>query len=150
VEGLIEVFAGALAALSAVATVLGAWAWWQVRPARSFWVVLRAAQALVIVVALLSGAAAALGDRPDDGLFWVYSLVPVLVSFVAEQLRAVSAQAVLDERDLEDAQAVGRLPAAEQHSIVTAILRREVGVMTLAAGVTCFMALRALGTAPGL
>ena len=149
-EGLIEVFAAVLAALSAVAGVLGAWAWWQVRPARAFWVVLRTAQALVIVVALLSGVAAAMGDRPDDGLFWVYALVPVFVSFVAEQLRAVSAQAVLDERDLEDAQAVGRLPEAQQHSVVTAILRREVGVMTLAAGVTCFMALRAVGTVAGL
>lgn len=148
--GLIEVFAAVLAGSAALAAALGAWAWWQVRQVKAFWWVLRAAQALVVAVALLAGVAFATGDRPDDGLFWVYALVPVFVSFVAEQLRAISAQAVLDERGLKDARAVGRLPAAEQHSIVAAILRRETGVMTLAAAVTCFMALRALGTAAGL
>lgn len=149
-EGVIEVFAAVLAGLSLTATAIGAWAWWQVRQARQFWVALRAAQGLVVALAVLAGAAFALGHRPDDGLFWVYALVPVFVSFVAEQLRAVSAQAILDERGLADARAVGRLPAAEQHSVVAAILRRETGVMTLAAAVTCFMALRALGTAAGL
>ena len=148
--GVIEVFAGVLAGCAAGATLLGAWAWWQVRQVQAFWVVLRVSQGLVVGLAVLAGVAFALGDRPDDGLFWVYALVPVFVSFVAEQLRAVSAQAVLDDRDLEDAQAVGRLPAAAQHSVVAAILRRETGVMTLAAAVTCFMALRALGTVPGL
>lgn len=148
--GLIEVFAGVLAAFAAVATIVGAWAWWQVRQVQAFWVLLRASQGLVVAVAVLAGVAFATGERPDDGLFWVYALVPVFVSFVAEQLRAVSAQAILDERGLEDAQAVGRLPAADQHSVVAAILRRETGVMTLAAAVTCFMALRALGTAAGL
>ena len=38
------------------------------------------------------------------------------------------------------------LPADEQQSIVLAILRREMGVMTAAALVVCFLALRAAGT----
>ena len=76
----------------------------------------------------------------------MYALLPVAVSFVAEQLRLVSAQMVLDARDLEDAQAVGALPEAEQRSIVLQIVRREMGVMAAAALVVCFLALRALGT----
>ena len=149
-DGLIEVLAVVLAALSGAAALAGAWAWWQVRPARAFWVVLRASQAAAVVLALTAGVAAALGHRPADDLFWVYGLTPIFVTFVAEQLRAVSAQAVLDARGLEDAQALRAFGAAEQQSVVVAILRREVGVMALAAGVICFLALRALGTAPGL
>jgi hypothetical protein len=76
--------------------------------------------------------------------------VPVAVGFVAEQLRVVSAQTVLDARGIEDARALGRRPEAEQRSVVVAILRRETGVMALAALVICFLALRALGTAGGL
>ena len=60
-------------------------------------------------------------------------MLPVAVGFVAEQLRLASAQTVLDARDLEDAQAVGALPEAEQRSVVAAILRRELGVMAAAA-----------------
>ena len=149
-EGLIEGVAIVLAALSAVAALVGAWAWWQVRPVQAFWVLLRAAQAAAGVLAVLAGVAAALGHRPGDGLFWVYALTPVFVNFVGEQLRAVSAQTVLDARGLEDAQALRAYSEAEQRSVVLAILRREAGVMTLAAAVACFLALRALGTAPGL
>lgn len=138
------------AALSGLAALLGGLAWWQVRSSRAFWLALRAAQAAVIALAAAAGVAAALGHRPDDGLFWVYALVPVLVSFVAEQLRALSAQSVLDARGIPDAQALGRRPADEQRSVVVAILRRETGVMALAAAVVCFLALRALGTAAGL
>jgi hypothetical protein len=54
---------------------------------------------------------------------------------------------VLDARGLEDAQAVGRLDEDGQRSVVLAILRREMGVMTLAAVVVVFLALRAWGTA---
>jgi hypothetical protein len=87
------------------------------------------------------------GFHPADGLFWLYALLPVAVGFVAEQFRAASAQTVLDARDLPDAQAVGRLDEAGQRSVVLAILRRELGVMALAAIVVAFLALRAYGTA---
>ena len=49
-------------------------------------------------------------------------------------------------RDLEDAAQVAHLPADEQESIVMSIVRREMGVMALAALVVCFLALRAAGT----
>jgi hypothetical protein len=136
-----------VAALNALAGLYGAWRWWRVDPDRAFWVLLRLAQAATAVYAIAAGVLYLTGERPADGLYWLYVLLPIPVSFVAEQLRAVSAQTVLDARGLDDAQAVGALPDAEQRSIVRAILRRETGVMALACLVVCFLILRALGTA---
>jgi hypothetical protein len=120
--------------------------WWRVEPSPFAWVLIRAGQALAIAQAVGAGVLAASGLDPDDSLYWLYALLPVAVGFVAEQLRLVSAQQVLDVRGLEDAQAVGHLPADQQRSIVLQIVRRELGVMAAAALVTCFLALRALGT----
>ena len=52
---------------------------------------------------------------------------------------------MLVARDIDDTQQIARLPEAEQQAIVVAILRREMGVMALAAVVVCFLALRAAG-----
>ncbi len=147
---LIEVLAGILAALCGTAALLGGWAWWQVRPARGFWIVLRTSQAAAVLLAAAAGIAAATGHRPDDGLFWVYALVPLAVGFVAEQLRIVSAQTVLEAQGLQTARDVGSLPDARQRSIMVSVMRRETGVMALAAAVICFLALRAMATAAGL
>jgi hypothetical protein len=68
---------------------------------------------------------------------------------VAEQLRVISAQTILDRRELADAQAVGELPEAQQRVVVAEIMRRELGVMALSALVVVFLALRAAGTAHG-
>jgi hypothetical protein len=135
------------AAVNLVAGLFGAWRWWTVAPSRAFWVLARAGQAAAVALAAVAGVAAATGFQPVDGLFWLYALLPVAVGFVAEQFRAASAQTVLDARDLEDAEAVGRLDEAGQRSVVLAILRRELGVMALAAIVVAFLALRAYGTA---
>jgi hypothetical protein len=150
VHGVIEVAAGALAAVSAGAALVGAWAWWQLRSLRGFWVLVRAGQATAAGLALAAGVAVVLGHRPRDGLFWIYALVPVAVGVVAEQLRILSAQSVLDARGIENTRALRDRSEADQQSVVVAILRRETGVMALAAGVTCFLALRAMGTAAGL
>ncbi len=137
------------AVVNAAAGAYVAWRWWRVDPDRWSWPAIRAGQAALLVLALVAGVAWLLGERPDSGLFWVYALVPVGTSFFAEQFRLLSAQSVLDARGLEDAKAVGRLPAAQQRSIVVQIARRELGVMALAAGVNAFMALRAAGEAAG-
>jgi hypothetical protein len=136
-----------VAALNALAALFGAWRWWTVAPSRTFWVFARAGQAAAIALAVVAGVGAVTGFHPADGLFWLYALLPVAVGFVAEQLRAASAQTVLDARGLDDARAVGRLDEAGQRSVVLAILRRELGVMALAAVVVAFLALRAYGTA---
>jgi hypothetical protein len=130
-----------------LAGAFGAWRWWMVEPSRAFWVLCRAGQALAVVQAAVAGVLAALGFEPADGLYWLYALLPVAVSFVAEQLRVTAAQAVLDARDLEDAQAVGELDQAAQRSVVLAIVRREMGVMAASAVVLAFLAARAWGTA---
>ena len=136
--------------VNTAAAAWGGWRWWRVEPSDAFWPLVRAGQATAAVLAIVAGVAYASGSRPDDGLFWIYALMPVAVSFFAEQFRALSAQTVLDARGLADARAVGRLPEAEQRSVVLQIVRREMGVMALAAGVIAFLALRAFTEAPGL
>jgi hypothetical protein len=142
-----EVVALVTAVTNLLAGAFGAWRWWLVEPSRTFWVLCRLGQALAVVQAAVAGVLAALGFDPADGLYWLYALLPVAVSFVAEQLRITAAQAVLDARDLEDAQAVGELDDAGQRSVVLAIVRREMGTMAAAAVVVAFLAARAWGTA---
>ena len=138
----------ATAVVNLLAGLYGAFRWWRVEPDRAFWLLLRSAQAVAVVFAVYAGVSWVLGDRDESGdLFELYALLPVAVAFFAEQLRLVSAQTVLDARGLADAQAVGGLPEAEQRSIVTAILRRELGIMAASALVVAFLALRALATA---
>jgi hypothetical protein len=135
------------AALNLLAALVGAWHWYRVQPSRLFWVLVRAGQGAAVALAVCAGVLAVAGFHPSGRLFWLYAVLPVAVSFVAEQLRVLSARAVLDARGLEDAQAVGRLDPAGQRSVVLAIVRREMGTMTLAAIVIVFLALRAWGTA---
>ena len=129
-----------------IAGLVAATLWWRVEPRPWAWWLIRAGQGAAVLQALGAGILALAGLDPADGLFWLYMLLPVAVGFVAEQLRLAAAQTVLDARDLEDAQAVGRLPADEQASVVLAIMRRELGVMAVAALVIAFLALRAIGT----
>jgi hypothetical protein len=141
-----HVLAILVAVSNGVAGIVSGFLWWRVEPQPFAWVLIRAGQATAIAQALGAGVLAVIGLDPGDSLYWLYALLPVAVGFVAEQLRLVSAQLVLDARGLEDAQAVGRLPDAEQRSIVLQIVRREMGVMAAAALVITFLALRALGT----
>ena len=142
-----ETFPIVIACSALAAGAVGAWRWWTVAPSRAFWVLCRTTQGLAIAGALAAGVLYLAGFDPADGLYWLYALLPVAVSFVGEQLRLLAAQTVLDARGLEDAQAVGRLPEEGQRSVVLAIVRREMGVMTLTCLVIAFLALRALGTA---
>lgn len=139
----------ALAALNAVPGMLGAWRWYRGQSSRAFWIALRVGQVAALLFAVAVGVLAAAGHNSKEGLFYLYALLPLAVGFVAEQLRVLSAQTILDRRELADAQAVGELPESEQHEIVAAIVRREMGVMTLSALVVVFLALRAAETAHG-
>lgn len=151
------VVAGALAVavLNAIPGLLGAWVWHRADPpadrsaTNAFWVLLRVGQGSALTLAIALGSLAAAGKDASEQLFYLYALLPLAVGFVAEQLRVTSAQTILDQRDLESAQAVGSLPESEQHEIVATVLRREVGVMALSALVVVFLALRAAGTAHG-
>jgi hypothetical protein len=139
----------AVAALNAVPAALGAWRWYRGGSGRGFWIALRVAQVGALVYAAAAGILAAAGRSADEQLFYLYALLPLAVAFVAEQLRVAAAQTILDQRGLEDAQAVGALPRDEQQAIVAAIVRREMGVMALSAMVVIFLAWRAAETAHG-
>ncbi|MDX6674916.1 MAG: hypothetical protein QOH11_2334 [Solirubrobacteraceae bacterium] len=134
---------GLMAVLFAAAGGLGGWRWWRVEPSEWFWRLLRAAQVLMVVEAALGGVLLLTGARPSDDLHYVYGLLPLAVSFVAEQLRIASAETVLAARGLDSAQDMRALDEAGQRSIVLAIVRRELGVMALAALVILGLALRA-------
>lgn len=136
-----------VAVLNAIAAGLGAWRWSRVLdPDPWFWRAVRAGQVAAVLFAGFCGVLAATGHEPGDGLFWLYALLPLAVAFVAEQLRAMSAQAELDARGLESARAMGALAEGEQREVVASILRREMIVMTCSCGVVVFLALRAAGT----
>src|SRR4051812_42611685 len=94
-------------ALNAIAALIGAWGWQRFESPRAFWVALRAGQGAAVAQGGFAGVAAVAGSRPEDGLYWLYALLPVAVGFLAEQLRTVAARAELDRRGLPDAQAVG-------------------------------------------
>lgn len=137
----------AAVAINALATLVGAWEWWNVQSNRWFWWVLRAGQLAVVVQVALGGILVALGHKPPS-LHVLYGALPLLVALIAEQLRAVTAQMVLDARGIPSAQAVGKLPEEEQRGLVATIMKREVGVMTVAALVVVVLLLRAAQTAP--
>jgi hypothetical protein len=134
----------ALIAVNAVAGVYGAFAWWRHVNAPGFWPLLRIGQALVLVQAL-DGVILLLLGKELPQLHLIYGLVPIAVSFVAEQLRLTAAETVLQQRDLEGRADVEKLAPAEQQELVTVILRREMGVMAASAVVVALLGVRAAG-----
>ena len=146
-NGVVVAAAWIAAALNAAAAAWGAVCWQRFRHSPAFWALARAGQGAIVVFAAFTGIVALTGDSPDDDLFWIYVLVPLGVSFVAEQFRILSARTVLDQRELDDAAAMRRLPLAEQELIRELIMRRETGIMTLAALADAFLLARAAMTA---
>src|SRR5690349_7236937 len=131
--------------LTAVAGGWGAWCWWKVRSSPWFWRLLRGSQVAVVLQAALGGVLVLTGHKPP-GLHVLYGVLPLLVSFFAEQLRVSAAQMVLDQRGFESSKAVGKLPEAEQGEVVASILQRELGIMVLGALVNVVLLARAAMT----
>src|SRR5579884_2470124 len=102
----------------AAVAVYGAWAWWRVRPRIWFWRMLRVAQVVVIVQVALGGVLVASGHKPGH-LHVLYGVLPLLVSLIAESLRAASAPMVLDQLGYESAEVVGQQPQEEQQAVVS-------------------------------
>ena len=148
-NGVVVAVAWIAAALNAAAAAWGAVCWQRFRHSPVFWALTRAGQAAIVVFAAFTGLVALTGDTPDDDLFWIYVLVPLGVSFVAEQFRILSARTVLDQRELADAKAMRKLPVSEQELIRDLIIRRETGIMALAALADAFLLARAALTAAG-
>jgi hypothetical protein len=123
----------------------GAWCWYRVRQSTLFWRLLRIGQ-VAVVIEVIDGGVLDLTGRSQPSLHLIYGLLPLAISFVAEQLRVASAQMVLDSRGFESAAAVGELPEDEQRVVVVSIVQRELGVMVLAALVMLVLLIRAMGT----
>ena len=144
---LADIAAGLVATLAALTALAGAWAWWRGSIERVFWIAWRTTQLATTALAATALVVFVAGYKPASGLFWLYMLLPIAVSIIAEQLRIASADSVLSSRELDDAQAVGELPAAEQQMIVSTIAHRELAVAATASLVIAFLALRVIATA---
>jgi hypothetical protein len=91
------------------------------------------------------GAALLLDGRDMPRLHLVYGLTPIAVAFLAEQLKVMATPTLLDQRGLEGGADVAKLPEAEQRAFITAVLRRELGVMATSAAIVAMLAARAQG-----
>lgn len=126
--------------LNLVAFASGGIAWFRDRPSVPFWYLLRAAQFAVFIQVALGGLLVFTNHEPPDDLHYLYGILPLVVSFLAEGARTGAAQRELGETDFET------LDADTQQSIALQIVRREMGIMAVSCGVILFLALRAAGT----
>ena len=128
-----------LIAANLVAGVWGGLAWVQRRPTVGFWYALRVAQVSVMLQALLGLALAFSGHHADE-LHYLYGGLPLVISLLAELIRAGSAAQELGEVEFRS------LPEERQTQLAFAIVRRETGIMATACLVIFLLALRAAGT----
>ena len=126
--------------LNLVAGALGGIAWYRERSSIPFWYLLRAAQASVFLQVMLGGLLVFTGHKPAESLHYLYGILPIFVSLLAEGARTGAAQRELSGLDFE------ALPAETQESVALAIVRREMGIMAVSCGVIFFLALRAAST----
>jgi heme A synthase len=129
-----------LISLNLAAGLLGGIAWYRDRPSIPFWYLLRAAQVAVFLQALLGGLLVVTDHEPKEDLHYLYGILPLVVSFIAEGARLDAAQREVGDLDPES------LTTEEQESLALAIVRREMGIMAVSCGVIFFLGLRAAGT----
>ncbi len=135
--------------VAVLATNLGAglWggiAWFRQTPSTGFWYLLRTAQVAVVLQVLLGAILLLIGRSSPDGLHYLYGVLPILVSMLAEAIRAGAGARELEGIDFD------ALPPDRQRLIALAIFRRETGIMAVSALVVFFLALRAAGTSAAL
>lgn len=126
--------------LNLAAGAVGGVAWFRDRASIPFWYLLRAAQGSVFLQAMLGGLLVVTDHKPAENLHYLYGILPLVVSFLAEGARTGAAQRELGEVDFES------LPADTQQSLALQIVRREMGIMAVSCGVIFFLALRAATT----
>jgi len=123
--------------LNLAAGLLGGLAWFRNKPSIPFWYLLRFAQGAVFLQALIGGLLMVTNHEPDEEIHYLYGLLPLFVSFIAEGARSGAAHRELGETEFES------LPADTQEAVALAIIRREMGIMAVSCGVIFFLALRA-------
>jgi hypothetical protein len=141
-SGLHTDIAYATIAINLLAGLIGGIAWALHANPKAFWWTLRTGQVLVMLSAVI-GATLSLTGHELPRLHLVYGLTPIVVSFLAEQLRIVTTPTFLDRRGLEGGEDVRKLPETEQRALVDAILQRELAVMTASAFVVALLCARA-------
>src|SRR4051812_5162143 len=93
-----SIFGLVVAAAFLAVAGLGWWRWRRFEPSDAFWRGLRAAQVLYLIYLAIAAVRFFSGERPRDDLYWIYALLPLAVSFMAEQLRVSSAAPGLGPR----------------------------------------------------
>ncbi|MBS1677483.1 MAG: hypothetical protein JST08_08870 [Actinobacteria bacterium] len=126
--------------LNLAAGAIGGWAWFKVRPSVPFWYLLRFAQVAVFVQAALGGLLLVTNHQAKEDLHYLYGILPLVISFIAEGARLGAAQRELGELDIES------FPPEAQESIAMQIVRREMGIMAVSCIVIFFLAARAATT----
>ena len=126
--------------LNLAAGAIGGWAWFKLRPSVPFWYLLRFAQVAVFVQAALGGLLLVTDHSAKENLHYLYGILPLVISFLAEGARLGAAQRELGELDIES------FPPDAQETIVQQILRREMGIMAVSCIVIFFLAVRAATT----
>jgi hypothetical protein len=134
--------------IAVLATNLAASVWgaigWVRKDARAsivFWPLLRAAQATVVIQAVVGLLLVARGESAPDGLHIAYGISPLIVSLVSEGMRVAVAQ-----RELEDVEDLDALDRDEQVALARKVALGEMGVMTVGALLILTLALRAFQT----
>lgn len=130
----------AVLATNGVAGVWGAVAWLRKDPSVWFWYLLRAAQAAVVVQALIGFGLLAQDLRAPDGLHAVYGFAPLVITLFSEGMRVGVAQRELEDVDVDD------LDRSEQIAIARRVALAEMGVMTIGVLMILTLALRAYQT----
>jgi heme A synthase len=126
--------------LNLAAGAIGGIAWYRNQASIPFWYLLRIAQVSVFLQALLGGLLVVTNHKAAEDLHYLYGILPLVVSFIAEGARTGAAQREIGEVDFE------ALPPDTQQSIALQIVRREMGIMAVSCGVIFFLALRAATT----
>ena len=127
-------------AANLLAGVWGGIAWLRREPAVGFWYAHRVAQVAVVLQVGLGAILLISGREASSGLHYLYGVLPVLVSLLAEGARAGVAERELVGLDFES------LPRERQRVIALEIVRREMGIMAVSALVIFLLALRAATT----
>ena len=123
-----------------VAGVWGGVAWLRSVPTVGFWYALRTAQVAVVLQVALGAVLLLSGREASSGLHYLYGVLPLGISLLAEAARAGAAERELEGIDFD------ALPRERQRLVAFAIFRRETGIMAVSALVILGLAIRAATT----
>ena len=118
----------------------GAYAWYREQPSEGFWYLLRVSQVTMVLQAFVGTILLGTDHEAPDGLHYLYGILPIFVSMLAEAARGGAGERELEGIDFD------ALPPERQRLVALAIFRRETGIMAVSALVVFGLALRAAGT----